>query len=107
MATTNYYDDSGPDESAGPSNKDSPEQAEERKDREKTALIPSSLCPGMDIGDEVVLKIVGVHEEEYEVAYSPKKDKEEGEGKEEPSMARASESNESMSHGGGMGSYYD
>lgn len=85
-----------------PAMDESPEQSEERRDSEKTALIPSSLCPGMDVGDEVVLKIVGVHEDEYEVSYSPE-EKNETKDK-EPSMSRASEDNESAMRGGG---YYD
>lgn len=58
----------------------------------------------MDVGDEVVLKIVGVHEDEYEVAYAPEKGKDD-EGR-EPSMSRASEMNESASQGG-MGRYME
>lgn len=87
-----------------PAKGESPEQAEDNQDSEQTALIPSSLCPGMDVGDEVVLKIVGVHEDEYEVAYDPKKAK--GDNAKEPSMAGASEDNESAMQGGGSG-YYD
>lgn len=102
----NYYDDEAPPEQTSmPAKDESPEQAEDRQDSEKTALIPSSLCPGMDVGDEVVLKIVGVHESEYEVAYAPEKGKDKGEESEEPSMSKASESNESASHG--MSSYME
>lgn len=37
----------------------------------ETATIPSSLCPGMKEGDEIVLKIVGVADGQYQVAYAP------------------------------------
>lgn len=86
-----------------PAEGDTPEKAEEKRDSENTALIPESLCPGMDVGEEIVLKIVAVHEDEYEVAYAPKKDAKES--KDEPSMSRASDDNETAMHGGG--SYYD
>lgn len=71
----------------------------EREDgEEKTALIPSRLCPGMEVGDEVVLKITAIHDGEYEVAYAP----ETGKGKREsygqkPSMEAAMKHNRSMS----------
>lgn len=101
----NYYDDGAPsDQTSMPAKDKAPEAMDEERDSKKTALIPESLCPGMDVGDEVVLKIVGVHEDEYEVAYAPEK----GEGKDkEPSMSRASDDNESAMHGGGMGRYME
>lgn len=99
-----YYDDGAPpDQTSMPAKSDTPEQEEENRDSEQTTLIPSSLCPGMDVGDEIVLKIVATHEDEYEVAYAPKKGKHER----EPSMAEASEENETGMHRGGMGSYMD
>lgn len=45
-----------------------------------TALIPKSLCPGMKPGDPIELKIVRVHDDQYEVSYAP-----EEESMEEPS----------------------
>lgn len=91
-----YYEDGPPAEQAG--NNGDMEQ-KDPDDNGKTALIPASLCPGMDVGDEVVLEIVGVHEDEYEVKYAPKKEEK---SKEKPSMSRAAESNESP-----MGSYME
>lgn len=94
--SNDYYDDgASPDQTSMPANGETPEQAEENRDSENTTLIPSSLCPGMDVGDEVVLKIVGVHEDEYEVAYSPKKEKSK---QDEPSMSKASAANESSTN---------
>lgn len=103
---TNYYDD-GDSEDSMPVKDESPEKHEERQDNERTTLIPSSLCPGMDVGEEIVLKIVGVHEDEYEVAYAPEKGKEDQEESDEPSMSRASEMNEEGMRGRGMGRYMD
>lgn len=101
----NYYDDAPPDQTSMPAKGDSPEK--ETPDEEKTTLIPSSICPGMefDVGDEIVLKVVAVHEDELEVSYAPEKKGKDKESDEKPSMAKASESNESAMHGGG--SYYD
>lgn len=49
---------------------------------QQTTLIPKSLCPDMNVGDEVVLKIVAGHENDWEVEYAPKSEgKEEGEEK--------------------------
>lgn len=90
-----------------PGDSGSPEQAEEKRDSEKTTLIPASICPGMefDVGDEIVLKVVATHGDELEVAYAPEKDEEDS--AKEPSMSQASDDNESAMHGGGGSSYYD
>jgi hypothetical protein len=44
---------------------------------EQTALLPKSILAGKDfkVGDEVVLKITGMHEGEVEVEYAPEKEK--------------------------------
>lgn len=90
-----------------PADSGSPEQSEDRRDSEKTTLIPASICPGMefDVGDEIVLKVVATHGDELEVAYAPEKDKKESEV--EPSMSQASNDNESAMHGGVGSNYYD
>jgi hypothetical protein len=36
-----------------------------------TAVVPAELCPGMKVGDSLMLKIVGVDQDSYEVAYKP------------------------------------
>jgi hypothetical protein len=36
-----------------------------------TALIPKSISPDMQPGEEMVLKVVRVHDDQYEVEYSP------------------------------------
>ena len=55
-----------------------------------TAVVPSELCPGMKVGDEMVLKIVGVDDDSYEVAYAPKEGKPD-EQEEAPAQAPAPE----------------
>lgn len=51
------------------------EQREEGQEDQgqQTALIPKSLCPDMKVGDEMVVKIVGGHENDWEVEYAPEK----------------------------------
>lgn len=46
-------------------------------DSGNTAVLPSELCPGMKVGDKLVLKIVGVDDDSYEVAYKPDEQSEE------------------------------
>lgn len=61
----NLYDDA-PDSDGAPA-------AEPKEDEGgETALVPKSLCPGMKPGDELVLKIVAVQEDQYQVAYESK-----------------------------------
>lgn len=55
------------------------EKPEESEDSGETALLPKSICPGMNPGEEMVLKIVKVHDDQYEVAYAPEPEKEEKE----------------------------
>lgn len=92
-----YYNDM-PEERTPSEERQPTEREKGEEGEEKTALIPSSLCPGMEVGDEVVLKITAIHDGEYEVAYAP----EPGEGKRErygqkPSMESAMKHNRSMS----------
>lgn len=99
----NYYND-GPAEDEMPPKSSDREEAKEEMDEgdEKTAMLPKSVTGGKDfqVGDEIVLEVVAVHEDELQVKYATEKGgKEEGEGKEsEPSMARASEKNNSMAY---------
>lgn len=44
-----------------------------------TAVVPSELCPGMKVGDEMVVKIIGVDDDSYEISYAPEKGKPEAE----------------------------
>jgi hypothetical protein len=94
---TDLYDD-GPaeDQTEMPGKGDN----QDTDDSGKTALIPSSLCPGLKVGETIALEIVAVNEDEYQVKYSHD---EEGEDEsEEPSMSQASENNKSP-----MGDYME
>lgn len=73
-----YYEDGGGGESMST---DAPD-ARDPEDGDKTALIPESLCPGMDVGDTVELEIVGVREGEYEVRYGRGRQRERKRGRE-------------------------
>jgi hypothetical protein len=57
------------EKSGGDEGEDSPH------DTGVTAVVPSELCPGMKVGDEMVVKILSVDDDSYEVAYAPDKGK--------------------------------
>lgn len=78
----------------GEANATMPEGKENDKsphDTGATAVVPSEICPGMKAGDEMVVKILSVDDDSYEIGYAPKKGKSkaegepEGGGEEEPS----------------------
>lgn len=72
----------------------------------ETALIPSSLCPGMKPGEEVVLKIEAVHDDQYAVSYAPKEKTYEGkEGGDDGGMDQAPMPGAMASAGGGDPNY--
>lgn len=82
------YGDSGSDDELytdGPERSAAPEKKEEGESGQ-TALLPKSILMGKDfkVGDEVVLKITGMHDDELSVTYAPEK-------KEEPSAPSAAE----------------
>jgi len=52
-----------------------------------TALLPKSIFPGMEPGDELVLKITRVHDDQYEVEYSAAPEEDEEVPAEEPEAA--------------------
>lgn len=67
-----YGDESATDTAEAP--------AEEKEDTgTKTALIDSDICPGMEPGDEMVVKIEKVLDNQYLVSYAPEPGKEETE----------------------------
>lgn len=89
--TDDLYDDA-------PMSQEQPSK-DKKSEGEPTALLDKSVLGGKEfnVGDEVVLKIVAMHDNEVEVAYAPEKGKEEpdkgGEMKsmqEEPAMAESS-----------------
>lgn len=75
-----YYGDGGSSPSGG-----GPATAEEPGDDRPhdtgtTAVVPSELCPGMKVGDEMVVKILSVDDDSYEIGYAPKEGKGEDKG---------------------------
>lgn len=56
-------------------------QKEEQETSGETALVPISLCPGMKPGDEMVVHIDKVLDDQYQISYAPEP-KHEGEGEE-------------------------
>lgn len=54
-----------------------------------TAVVPSELCPGMKVGDEMVVKILSVDDDSYEIGYAPKEGKSKAEGEESEGAAEA------------------
>lgn len=101
----NYYND-GPAEDEMPPKSTDREESKEEMDEgdEKTAMLPKSVTGGKDfqVGDEIVLEVVAVHEDELQVKYATEKGGKEEKGKKseesEPSMSRASEGNNSMAY---------
>jgi hypothetical protein len=92
--------ESGP--SGASEGQDKPTTEDPNKEGAETALIPSSLCPGMKPGQEVVLKIEAVHDDQYAVSYAPK---EKGAGDEKGGMEEAPMPS-GMGGGGGGGEMY-
>lgn len=74
-----------------------PEGQEKSDEGGPTGVLPKSILMGKDFntGDELVLKILAIHDDEIEVGYAPEKGK--GEGKEEMAESPA------PSGGGGEG----
>ncbi len=64
------YSDASGESSAAPDAKPKEDEGGE------TALVPKSLCPGMEPGEEMVVKIKRVLDDQYEVEYAPEPDKE-------------------------------
>jgi hypothetical protein len=75
---------------------DKPESSEGDKPKEdeggKTFLVPSEICPGMKVGEEMVTRIEAIHDEQYEISYAPEKKGSQDE--ESKPMAEASEAGE-------------
>ncbi len=74
MPDTDLYDDA-------PMADEKPMGGEDKeKGGETTALLPKSILAGkkFDVGDEVILKIVAMHDEEIEVEYSYEEPHKEG-----------------------------
>jgi hypothetical protein len=96
-----------PDQTQGGGD-DAAGQDDEKMEGE-TALLPKSILGGKDFqpGDEVVLKIVGMHDDEVEVAYAPEKPggADDEEMTEEPAGEMDQAQNRLASMGGNSGGY--
>lgn len=68
-----YYDSSEETPAAKP---EAPAEKKEAGEG-KTFLINKEVCPGMEPGEEMVVKIERVLDNEYEVSYAPPSEKEE------------------------------
>lgn len=95
------YDDAGP----SGSQQQEPDKPEE-KDDHKTYLLPLAVAEGKEFepGDEIVLRIEAIHDDQYEVSYAPAKEQEKKDG-EEPMGQEAEAGNPGGK--GGMGSLYE
>lgn len=61
-------------DAATPSPQETSGQGDDRY-QGKTTLVPKDMCPGMKVGDNIELRIVGEQENDYEVAYEKGEDK--------------------------------
>ena len=73
----------------------------------ESALLPKSILAGkkFDVGDEVVLEIVAMHDDEVEVKYAKEKGDAEGEGESEMGKAEGRLSSMAGPAGGGNSGY--
>jgi hypothetical protein len=75
---------------------DAGEPAEDQKENETSALLPKSILAGKEfkVGDEVVLKIDAMYDDEIEVSYATgKEDKPKDEGESEMSKSMSAMDN--------------
>lgn len=93
-----YYQDAPESEPSSPSR--AKPEGEEKQTTNKRGLINSDICPGLEAGDELELRVIKVMENEYEVEYEgDMNDYDEGEGEEKSKPAAAAP--EAPSGGGG------
>jgi hypothetical protein len=74
----------GPEQSGAPSAEKMTQPERDEETKGKTATINSEICPGMEPGDTMVLRITSVNEGEYVVEYEPSEEPKKG-GEGEPS----------------------
>ena len=92
-----YYGGGDDDAGAGsPPGGADDEQGNSPHDTGTTAVVPSELCPGMKVGDEMVVKILSVDDDSYEIAYAPEKGKHKAESEESAGEAEAPPAEGSM-----------
>ena len=92
-------------EGSSPESKE-PDKPEE-KDDHKTYLLPVGVAEGKEFepGDEIVLRIEAIHDDQFEVSYAPAKEQEKG--KEPEGMGEEASQGAEAGGQGGMGSMYD
>lgn len=80
---------------------------EENKEDSVEAVLPKSILGGkkFDVGDEVVLKITAMHDDQISVAYAPTKGKDEGGEKGETDEGGEAKMPAAMMAGGGDSDY--
>lgn len=99
----NYYDDGPSDSGAMNEAKPTPKDDESEMDGDATTIIPKSVTGGktFEVGDEIVLEVVAVMEDELQVRYASEKGSKDEESKEgeskEPSMEMATKTNNDSS----------
>jgi hypothetical protein len=86
----------GPEDAAPTPAKPDAAPDDKQEGEGQTALVPMALCPSMKPGDEMVVKIDKVLDDQYQISYSPEPKKEEaGEGEmppEKPMMSGGGDS---------------
>lgn len=110
MADSYYPQDDGADDAAAPQQSDDTPPTETNKDEQEpegeTALLPKSILAGKEFkpGEEVVLKIVHLYDDEVEVEYAKDEaDSNSNEKEDSPEMAGAMGKLSAMGGGGGGG----
>lgn len=91
---SDYYpsDDAAPSQAGSSEGTEPPKGDEDEKDEGVTALLPKSILAGKEFqpGEEVVLKIVHIYDDEVEVAYATGEESDEKEeGGDSPTMKKA------------------
>lgn len=95
-----FYDDAPPAKEK--------DASESNEDGQKTYVLPKAVLEGkeFDVGDELVLRIVSMQDDQIEVTYAPAKDQEkEGSKGEESGESPMVEAAERGSKDGGGGGY--
>lgn len=104
------YGDEGPDQASAASSENITQKERDEVTKGKTAVINSEICPGMEPGDTMVLRITAVNDGEYTVEYEPSENPKEGEGEGKEVDMEGGEGEPAMmggGGGGGGGSMYD
>lgn len=80
-----YGDD--PDQAAAANSEKMTQKDRDEETKGKTAVLNSEICPGMEPGDTMVLRVTAVNEGEYTVEYEPSEKPNKEEEEEAPASA--------------------